>query len=91
VPEGSPSPVVVFAATHDRTLGLDNTLLGDQCSIEVQCWGETAAQAEQVADAVIAALPGAPAAAGAVCTSRASTFEPEIGLDGVILSVEWWE
>jgi hypothetical protein len=90
VPEDSAYPLVVFAAIHNRTLGLNNSLLADMCSLEVQCWAEAAAQADAVADAVISAVSLAPAAAGAVVTSRASTFDPETGLDGVLLTVEWW-
>jgi Protein of unknown function (DUF3168) len=90
VPEESPTPLVVFAATHDRILGLDNTLLADQCSLDVQCWAETATEAESVANAVIAAIGTAPADTGAVCIGRSTTFDPEMGLDAVVLSVEWW-
>lgn len=90
VPEGSTYPLVVFAVRHDRTLGLDNTLLADQAAIAVQCWAETGVIAASVADAVIAAVATAPAAAGAVVLDRASTFDPDTGLDGVALTVEWW-
>lgn len=90
VPDESATPLVVFAATHNRELGLDNTLLSDQASIEVQCWAETATQADAVADAVISAIATAPAAAGAVCLARSTTFDPELGLDAAVLTVEWW-
>ena len=89
-PEGSALPLVVFSATHDRTLGLDNSLLADQCSIDVQCWAETAVAADAVADAVIAAIATAPTAAGAVVVARSSTFDAELGLDATILAAEWW-
>ena len=90
VPDGSGTPVVVYSVTHDRTLGLDGTLLADQASVAVQCWADNAAQAEAVADAVIDAIAAAPSSAGAVVTDRSGTFEPDMGLDGVVLSVEWW-
>lgn len=91
VPEGSTGSVVVFSATHARTLGLDNSLLADQCTLAVQCWAGTGAQAASVADAVIAAVATAPAASGACVVDRSTTFEPDLGLDGVLLTVEWWE
>lgn len=91
IPEGSAAPLVVFAATHQRTLGLDGGLLADLCSLQVQCWGHTSAQADQVADAVIAAVATAPSAACAVVLTMDSTFDEELGLDGVMLSVEWWD
>ncbi len=83
-------PCVVFAASHDRTIGLNNTLLADQCAIEVQCWADTAAGADAVADAVIAAVATASAAAGACVLSRASSFDAELGIDSTVLAVEWW-
>lgn len=91
VPEGAVMPLVVFTAAHDRTLGLNNELLADLCTFSVQCWGTTAAQADAVADAVIAAIATlAPAASGACVIDRASAFDAEIGFDGTTLTVEWW-
>ena len=90
VPAGSDLPVVVFGATHDRTLGLDNALLADRATLLVQCWDDTAAGADAVADAVILAVATAPAAAGAVVLDRASSFDPELGLHATELTVEWW-
>lgn len=92
VAEGSDYPLVVFGVNHNRILGLNNALLSDQCAIAVQCWGETAASAAAVADAVIAAIAASATAitAGSVVTERATTADPEMGLDGVLLSVEWW-
>lgn len=90
VDPGGTGAVVIFIATHNRILGLNNNLLGDQCQIEVQCWAETAVAADAVADAVVAAVATAPAASGACVTGRASTFDPETGQDGTLLSVEWW-
>lgn len=89
-PEGAVMPLVVFSSSHDRTLGLDNSLLADRAELAVQCWAETAAAAESVADAVTAAVATAPAASGACVTSRATAFDEETGLDGVALVVEWW-
>jgi hypothetical protein len=91
VPEGSTFPLVVFAANHDRINGLDGTMLVDSCSIAVQCWADTAAQADAVADAVRAAVATAPAARSATVTERSTTFDPELGADGVTLTVLWWQ
>jgi hypothetical protein len=90
VPAGSDTPVVVFGAAHERTLGLDGTLLADKGTLLVQCWGDTAASADAVADAVLAAAATAPAAAGAVAIDRSSSFDPDIGLHATELTVEWW-
>ena len=90
VPEGSGTPAIVYSVRHDRTLGLDGSLLADQASIAVQCWADTAAEAEAFADAAVAAIGTAPAASGAVVLDRSGAFDAEAGLDGVVLSVEWW-
>ena len=90
VPEGGAAPVVVFSTTHDRTFGLDRVLAVDRCTIEVQCWAETAAGADAVADAVIAAVATASATAGASVQARSTTFDPDLGLDATVLIVEWW-
>lgn len=89
-PEGSAYPLIVFNAQHDRQFGLDNTLLADQCTLTVQCWAATAVTADAVADQVIAALTLAPPFAGAVALTRTSAHDPELGLDGTVLTVEWW-
>ncbi len=90
VPENSPLPLVVYACTHDRTLGLDNSLLADQCAIQVDCWAATGAEADQVADAVVAAVAAAAPDTGACVLTRTTAHDPELGLDGVTLAVEWW-
>lgn len=90
VPKGSAFPLVVFASNHAPTLGLDGTVLGNQVGLQVQCWGETAAQADQVADAVVSALLTAPLDAGATVIDRSTAFDPDISKDGTTLAVEWW-
>jgi hypothetical protein len=90
VPQGSAIPLVVFGVAHERTLGLDNTLLAEQCAVTVQCWADTAAGADALADAVEAAVATAAATRGAVVLSRAPVYSEELGLDGVALAVDWW-
>lgn len=86
VPPQASRPYVAFTAQHQPEYGLDNTLLADGVTITCECWADDAATADAVADAVQAAL----LAAGRVCSSRASTFDPELGLDATVLTVEWW-
>lgn len=91
VPEGSAFPLVVFAASHDRQNGLDGALLYDNTTLDVQCWAETAAAADAVADAVIAAVATAPVLHSATVLSRATNFDPDLGADGTALQVSWWQ
>ena len=90
VPEGAAIPLIVFTARHAPVITLGNDTIGDQCTIEAQCWAQTAAEAEALADAVTWALDAAPASSGAVVLGRASTFDAELGLDGVQLTIDWW-
>ena len=46
--------------------------------------------AEQVADAVVGAMATAPLARGVLQNARASTHDPEMGLDGTTLAFDWW-
>lgn len=87
---GAAPPYIVFTGAHDLSYGLDGTLLTDQVSFDVQCWADTAARAEQLADAVQVAIGTAPTAAGATVTGRTGGYDDETGLDAVILQVEWW-
>lgn len=87
---GVPAPYIVFTATHDPVLNLAGKILADPCTFAVQCWGNTAAQAEAVADQAAAAIATAPTARGAAVTARASGYDDETALDAVVLTVEWW-
>lgn len=90
VPEGAAGPLVVFAVRRQPLQALDGAVLANACTFDVQCWAATAALAAQVADAVVAAVATAPATVGAGIEQRATTHDPELGLDGVQLSVTWW-
>lgn len=92
VPEDEPMPLVVFGARHDPERSLDGTLIVDQVTFTVQCWGRTAAEAAQVADEVEAAINAHDAASTNVCTwveSRADGHDGDLGLDAQILTVMW--
>lgn len=90
VPEGSTGAVVVFATRHDPITDLQGLTVADLVTITVQCWAETGVLASSVADAVTAAVATAPAARSALVLDRSTTFEPDLQLDGVLLTVQWW-
>jgi hypothetical protein len=90
ISSGTPAPYVVFTCQHDLEIGLSGVLLADQCTFTLQCWGNTAAQAETVADACEAAIATASQARAAAVTARASGYDEETGLDATVLTVEWW-
>jgi hypothetical protein len=80
-PQGASLPYVVFTSSHATEYGLSGSLLADVCTIEAQCWGESAAATAAVGDAVrdAAALAGMP------MTGRSTGHDPELGLDADIL------
>lgn len=90
VPQGSATPYVVFTAAHDAVLGMDGAELADTCTLTVQCWATSSAGAEQVADAVVAAVATAPATAAVAVLARASGYDEEADLDATVLQVAWW-
>lgn len=90
LPEGSTYPAVVYSVAHDYQLGLGNTVLGDQASVVAQCWGTSGAQAAAVAAEVMAALAVAPSESCATVLGYSTAFDEELGLDSVVLNVEWW-
>lgn len=84
------SPYIVFTASHEPVLGMDGAELADACTLTVQCWATSSAGAEQVADAVVAAVATAPATAAVAVLARASGYDEEADLDATVLQVAWW-
>lgn len=87
VPAGLQLPYVVFTSRHDPQYTLDNTLACDFVTFEVQCWADSALDAQDVADTVKAAA----ATAGALVLGSVGAYDAEVGLDAVQLTVEWLE
>lgn len=90
VAQGWSAPYVVFTAQHELLRDIEGVLHADACTLTVQCWGRSAAEAQQLADAVTAAVATAPVSAAAAVTQRASSYDEATGLDGEALAVEWW-
>ncbi len=87
VAPGSGMPFVVFACTHVPDFALTGALLIDDVTFTVQCWAESGEQAENVADAVVAALPIAYA-----ITSRVTAFDEDLDLSATVLTIQqWWQ
>lgn len=91
VPDGATYPLVVFSVRCDPALGLDGAAMAEQCALSVQCWANSGSAAAAVADAVVGAVVAAEAAgAYAYLNERSTSFDEELGLDAVLLTVEWW-
>lgn len=87
VPQGADVPLVVFTSAHTYDRGLDDTILAHGCTLTVQCWAATGAQAEALGDAAMACAEGA----GYVVIDRSSGFDPELQLDATMLTIEVWD
>jgi len=85
--DGAGVPCIVYGSTRIPDFHLDNSVGAVNTQFTAQCWADTAAAASAVADAAEAAL----LAVGTVCTSRSTTYDEELGLDGLELIFDWWE
>lgn len=91
-PDGAALPIVVYAgqAEHMQVLAGAADV---RVTFTTECWAATAEEAIAVADAVEAAVlafDGASTGTSATVLERTGTHDPESGLDGVVLTVEWW-
>ena len=92
VPEGQALPYVVFTASAEPDLLLGG-VADEKTTFTVDCWAATAEGAAAVADAVAAAVQAFDAASSstaATLLSRQGGYDAEMGLDGVVMTVEWW-
>ncbi len=86
IDQGQDLPYVVYTSKHVPDFGLSNALLATNVQFRIECWAASAEAADDVADAVRAAL----LADGVVCTSRVTGHSPETQLDATILVADWW-
>lgn len=85
--DGNADSTLVYGSTRIPDFHLDNSVGATNVQFTVQCWSTTAAGASAIADAAVAAL----LAESVMCTSRSTTFDEELGLDGEELVFDWWE
>ena len=86
--EGTPRPFVVFSRVGtEYQHGLDGSVLGERATFDVQCWADTRASAEAVANAVCAVL----LADQRPVLSRTSGYDADFDLEATLLTVEWWD
>lgn len=82
-------PIAVYSVRTDRVHGLDGTLHARRATIDVQIWADSAAAARQAADELVAAVATVPDKA--VVTDDRDTYEPDMKIDGVLLTVVWMD
>lgn len=77
MPEDGAYPVIVFSRTGtEPVITLDSVRHGEFVTIQVQCWAQTRASSDAVADASELAL----LSAGESPQERAGAYDPETGL-----------
>lgn len=90
VPQSSVLPIVVFTSRHQPQINLLGDQVDDEVIFLVQCWAESAAAADAVADAVVGALATAPDARAVAVLERSTGYDNDLKLDATLLSVSWW-
>jgi hypothetical protein len=86
--QGASRPFVVFSrVSTDYQTGLGGAVLAERVTFDVQCWADTRASAEAVADAVKAVFD----ANQRPVLSRTSGYDSDLDLEATLLTVEWWD
>lgn len=86
--QGTPRPFIVFSRTDTQyTQGLDGTIFAERAVFDLQCWADTRASSNTVADAITTMLQADQRA----ILSRTSAYDPDLDLEATLLSVEWWD
>ncbi len=92
VEQGQARPFIVYLVEREPIYGLE-TLATTRYEFTFQCWGDTRAQAEAVADALEAALALATTVdpSGIPTETRSTAFDPDTGLEAVNVTVDVWK
>ena len=86
--QGAIRPFVVFSrVSTDYQTALDGSVLGERGTFDVQCWADTRASAEAVANAINSVL----VANQRPVLSRTSGYDSDLDMEATLLSVEWWD
>ena len=93
VPQTTPRPFVVMVRESTELIDtLDGSDNGARITFGLQCWGDTRAQAEEIADAVVAALRASTREPNGIpIEERSAIAEPDLDFEGVHLTVDWWD
>ncbi len=86
-------PFIVFVVEREPHHTLDNTLQTTRYEFQFQCWADTRAEAEQVADALEAALAQSEAVepGGIPVEARTTAHEPDLDLEAVNITCDVWK
>jgi hypothetical protein len=94
VAQNTARPFVVLVRDEpiEEYTTLDGRRVAALLQFQMQCVGDTRAQAEEVADEVEAALRASTREPeGIPCSGRSAGADPDLDLEIVNLTVEWWD
>ena len=87
VPEECPLPALAFVRTGgEKFYGLDDSLHAERVRMRVVCWAETRTAANEIGDAVTAAL----VAAGLPPATPDADFAESVGEFAAVIETDWW-
>lgn len=92
IEQGAERPFIVFTRQATEPFyTLDNVLHARRITFELQCWGDTRASAEAVADAAVAALAASTREINGIpVDDRSAAYDPDTDLEAVRLVLDWW-
>lgn len=89
IEQGAARPFICYTRTASApVVALDGTHLKTLVSLDVQCWADSRASADAVADAVTTAVRGVISQS---VVGRSSAYDADLDVEGAIVSVSWWE
>lgn len=88
IPEDATLPAVVYQrASTAPIVSIGGVVFADDVRFAITAWGQTRTSADAVADEIGQAL----ATSGNPVVDRSSGYDPEVGLHGVTVDVDWWQ
>lgn len=92
VAQNTVRPFVVFTRPETETFTtLDGIEHARRIVFELQCWGDTRSSAEAVADTVEAALRASTREPNGIpIEDRAAAYDPDLDMEAVNLTIDWW-
>jgi hypothetical protein len=87
-PQETEAPFVVFERSDtDAMMTIHGSVAANRTTLRLGCFSETRAEAEAIANAIIAAL----VPAGFIIEGRAGDFDPETGAYVTVVEVSLWQ
>ena len=88
IEQGTARPFVMYTRTGTVPYTtIDGQVMATQALIEIQCWADSRAQADAVAEAVTTAIR---ATTTQTVTGQSAAYDGELDLESTLLTVEWW-